>query len=68
MSFRPDHELHQRRMGRNFGLGGALLAFVALVFILTIVKVTNEGHDRAQHATQSSATDSGAAQTTGTTP
>lgn len=63
MSIRPDHELHQRRMGRNFGLGGALLAFVALVFLLTIVKVTNEGHDRAEHAAASTA-----AQTTGTAP
>lgn len=63
MNIRPDHELHQRRMGRNFGLGGALLAFVALVFLLTIVKVTNEGHDRVGHAAASTA-----AQTTGTAP
>ena len=38
MSFRPDHELHRRRLGRNLGLGGALLAFVILVFGLTIEK------------------------------
>lgn len=38
MSFRPDHELHKRRLGRNLGLGGALLAFVLLVFGLTIEK------------------------------
>ena len=40
MSFRPDHELHKRRLGRNLGLGGALLAFVLLVFGMTIEKVT----------------------------
>lgn len=36
---RAEHEIHQRRRGRNFGLGLVLLAFVALVFGLTIVKV-----------------------------
>lgn len=39
MSFRPDHELHRRRLGRNLGLGGALIAFVLLVFGMTIEKV-----------------------------
>jgi hypothetical protein len=39
MSFRPDHELHRRRFGRNLGVGLTLLAFVALVFALTVVKV-----------------------------
>lgn len=41
MSFRPDHEIHQRRFSRNVGLGLTLVAFVALVFALTVVKVTN---------------------------
>ncbi|WP_103333867.1 hypothetical protein [Pseudotabrizicola formosa] len=40
MSFRPDHELHRRRFSRNVGLGVTLVAFVALVFALTVVKVT----------------------------
>ncbi|TGD42702.1 hypothetical protein EEB11_13285 [Pseudotabrizicola sediminis] len=40
MSFRPDHELHQRRLSRNVGLGVTLVAFVVLVFALTVVKVT----------------------------
>ena len=40
MSFRPDHELHRRRFSRNVGLGLTLVAFVALVFALTVVKVT----------------------------
>ncbi|MFO1176406.1 MAG: hypothetical protein U1E48_14600 [Paracoccaceae bacterium] len=41
-AIRPDHELHRRRRGRNFGLGLALLAFVVLVFGLTIVKVSRQ--------------------------
>ena len=43
MSFRPDHELHRRRLGRNVGLGLVLAAFVALVFGLTVVKITDGG-------------------------
>lgn len=39
MTFRPEHELHRRRFGRNLGLGLTLVAFVALVFALTVVKV-----------------------------
>lgn len=38
--FKPDHELHKRRFSRNLGLGLTLVAFVALVFALTVVKVT----------------------------
>jgi hypothetical protein len=40
MTFRPEHELHKRRFSRNLGLGLTLAAFVALVFALTVVKVT----------------------------
>lgn len=40
MSFRPEHEIYRRRFSRNVGLGLTLLAFVALVFALTVVKVT----------------------------
>lgn len=39
MTFRPEHELHKRRFGRNLGLGLTLVAFVVLVFALTVVKV-----------------------------
>ncbi|WP_164989249.1 MULTISPECIES: hypothetical protein [Roseovarius] len=42
MSFREEHELHKRRFGRNLGLGLVLAGFVALVFGLTIAKVSNE--------------------------
>ncbi len=40
MSFTEPHEIHKRRFGRNLGLGIVLVAFVALVFGLTVVKVT----------------------------
>ena len=43
MSFKEDHEIHKRRLGRNLGLGGVLVAFVALIFGLTIVKVSETG-------------------------
>lgn len=35
------HDMHRRRWSRNIGLGLVLGAFVALVFGLTIVKVSN---------------------------
>lgn len=41
MAFKPDHEIHRRRFGRNLGLGLALVGFVGIVFGLTIVKVSN---------------------------
>ena len=40
MSFRPEHEIHRRRLSRNVGVGLLLAAFVALMFALSIVKVT----------------------------
>ncbi len=39
-NFPPEHEIHRRRFSRNLGVGLALMAFVALVFALTVVKVT----------------------------
>ena len=39
MAFPPTHEIHKRRFGRNVGVAGLLLAFVALVFALTVVKI-----------------------------
>jgi hypothetical protein len=38
--FRPPHEMHQRRFGRNLGVGLALAGLIAIVFALTVVKVT----------------------------
>ncbi|WP_171006773.1 hypothetical protein [Shimia litoralis] len=43
MSFHDDHELHKRRFGRNVGLALVLLAFIGIVFGLTVVKVTQGG-------------------------
>ncbi len=39
MTFKTEHEIHKRRLGRNIGVGLTLLAFVAVVFGLTVVKV-----------------------------
>ncbi len=55
MAIHRDHELHVRRFGRNVGLGLVLAAFVALVFWLTIVKVSRQdvnGNPPAARATQ----------------
>ena len=41
MTFKPEHEIHKRRFSRNLGVGLVLGCFVALVFALTVVKVTN---------------------------
>jgi hypothetical protein len=34
-----DHELHRRRRGRNIGVLVVLIAFVALLFLVTIAKM-----------------------------
>jgi len=47
MAIEVEHELHARRRGRNYGLGLALAAFVAIVFGLTVVKVAEVGPDAA---------------------
>jgi hypothetical protein len=47
MALRVEHELHGRRRGRNLGLGLVLVALVAIVFALTVVKVLNLGDARA---------------------
>lgn len=56
MGLAHEHELHQRRRGRNLGVGLVLVAFVAIVFGLTVVKVKRgdplEGYD---HVIQPSA-------------
>lgn len=36
-----EHELHRRRRGRNFALGGLLFGFVLLIFAVTIVKLAS---------------------------
>jgi len=37
---RAEHEIHRRRFSRNLGLGVVLLVFVALVYGLTVAKVS----------------------------
>lgn len=43
MSLKPTHELHNRRFGRNLGVALVLLALIAVIFGLTVVKVTSNG-------------------------
>lgn len=45
MSFREEHELHKRRLGRNVGVGLVLVAFIVIVFGLTVVKVTRGDYE-----------------------
>lgn len=51
----PEHEIHRRRFGRNLGVGLLLAGFVALMFALSIVKVTQgdmmHGNDKATAGT-----------------
>ncbi|TYB87571.1 hypothetical protein [Oceaniovalibus sp. ACAM 378] len=43
MAIRVEHELHKRRFSRNLGVGLVLVAFVVIVFGLTVVKVKQLG-------------------------
>ncbi len=43
MAIKVEHELHERRRGRNSGVGLLLVGFVAIVFGLTVVKVLQLG-------------------------
>ena len=43
MALQVEHELHGRRRGLNRGLGLILIGLVALVFVLTIVKILSLG-------------------------
>ncbi|WP_411889224.1 hypothetical protein [Yoonia sp. SDW83-1] len=47
MAIKVEHELHERRRGRNFGVFALLIGFIAIVFGLTVVKVLQLG-DAAQ--------------------
>ncbi|MDJ0820811.1 MAG: hypothetical protein QNJ09_03240 [Paracoccaceae bacterium] len=42
MSLSRQHELHKRRAGRNKGVGIVLAALIAIVFGLTVVKVSSD--------------------------
>ncbi len=41
MSIGKTHELHKRRFSRNVGVGLLLAAFIAIVFGMTVVKITS---------------------------
>ncbi|SFR32662.1 hypothetical protein SAMN04488005_0350 [Yoonia tamlensis] len=43
MAIRVEHEVHGRRKNRNYGVLMLLLAFIAIVFGLTVVKVLQLG-------------------------
>lgn len=46
MAIKVEHELHERRRGRNAGVFILLIAFITLVFLLTMVKVIQLGDAR----------------------
>lgn len=48
MSFREPHSLHKRRFGLNLGLGLVLAFLVAVVFGLTVAKVSVGGFQKPQ--------------------
>ena len=41
MDLKATHDIHQRRLSRNVGVALTLVFFVAVVFGLTVVKVTS---------------------------
>ena len=43
MAIRVEHELHGRRLSRNVGVGLALVGFAALMFALSVVKISTTG-------------------------
>ena len=43
MAIKAEHEIHQRRLSRNVGVAVVLVGFIAVVFGLTVVKVSNTG-------------------------
>lgn len=47
MALAKEHEIHTRRGGRNLGVGLSLLAFVVIMFGLSVVKVTSFGPTEA---------------------
>lgn len=43
MAIRAEHEIHGRRKSRNVGVALVLVAFISVVFGLTVVKVQQLG-------------------------
>ena len=46
MALKVEHEIHERRWGRNLGVGLILAGVIAIVFGLTVVKALNLGDIR----------------------
>jgi hypothetical protein len=46
MVIKVEHPLHERRRGRNLGVGLLLVGFIGIVFGLTVVKVLQLGDVR----------------------
>ena len=44
MAIKVEHEIHERRKGRNLGVGLLLGGLIAIVFGLTVVKVLQLGN------------------------
>lgn len=47
MGLRAEHEIHERRRGRNVGVGLMLGGFVVLIMLLTFVKISETDFARA---------------------
>ncbi|MFZ5961879.1 hypothetical protein ACOXXX_02920 [Thalassococcus sp. BH17M4-6] len=45
MSLNKTHEIHTRRFGRNLGVGLVLASFIAVIFGLTVVKVSRGDYE-----------------------
>lgn len=43
LDMKVESDLHIRRRGRNFGVLAALLGFIVIVFLITLVKVREGG-------------------------
>ena len=43
MTIQVEHESHNRRKGRNYGVGLLLAGFIVIIFGLTVVKVLQLG-------------------------
>ena len=43
MAIQVEHELHERRKGRNVGIGIILASLIGIIFGLTVVKVLQLG-------------------------
>lgn len=50
MTIKVEHEIHERRRGRNYGVLLLLLGLIGIVFGLTVVKALNLGDIRELEA------------------